>query len=230
VEDASAATHQAQQAIAHAQRLVHTAQRADAADEAAWQAAPAGRVDATRDALAALAAAADSDRQALTALLTRTAGGGLTDRPRIALVDALTGALVSLTDLPELRRTGHCGAPACRRAPQSCTHDLTHRPGLGAPGPTAGYRPSTALDRFIRARDRRCRFPGCRRPVAAGELDHRVRYPHGPTTATNLGGFCVSDHRGKHQAPNWTYHSTPDGELVVTTPTGLTATTAPPPF
>ena len=88
----------------------------------------------------------------------------------------------------------------------------------------------SALDRFLRVRDRRCRFPGCRRPVAAGELDHRVRYPDGPTSAGNMAGFCVGHHRGKHQAPGWTYAMGPDGELIVTTPTGLTASTAPPPF
>jgi len=230
VDHASAAARVAQQALGQAERLVRTAERADAADEATWQTGPAGRVDAAQDALGALAAAADADRQSLAALLARTAGGGLADRPRIALVDALTGALVALTDLPELRRTGHCGAPACRRAPRSCTHDLTGRPGLGAPGPTDGYRPGAALDRFVRARDRRCRFPGCRRPVAAGELDHCVRYPDGPTSATNLGGFCVGNHRGKHQAPDWTYELAADGVLTVTTPTGLTASTAPPPF
>jgi hypothetical protein len=230
VDDASEAARRARQALGHAQRMVGTAEGADAADESAWQTGPAGRVDAAHDALQALAAAADTDRRTLGALLSRTSGGGLADRPRVALVDALTGALVSLTDLPELRRTGHCGAPACRRAPQACTHDLTGRPGLGAPGPTDGYRPSAALDRFLRARDRRCRFPGCRRPVATGELDHRVRHPDGPTSVTNLIGFCVADHRGKHQAPDWAYAMTPDGSLVVTTPTGLTATTAPPPF
>ncbi len=62
----------------------------------------------------------------------------------------------------------------------------------------------------MRARDRRCRFPGCRRRVPeAGELDH---------------------HRGKHQAPGWTHTLAPDGTLTVTTPTGLTAITTPPPY
>ena len=37
-------------------------------------------------------------------------------------------------------------------------------------------------------------------------------------------------HRGKHQAPGWTYDLAPDGTLTVTTPTGLTATTTPPPY
>ena len=66
--------------------------------------------------------------------------------------------------------------------------------------------------------------------VAAGELDHRIRYPDGPTSISNLAGFCVTDHRGKHQAPGWAFHLADDATLTVTTPTGLTATTAPPPF
>jgi hypothetical protein len=230
VDDASQAAYRAQLALAHARRLVRTAEAAAAADEAAWRASSAGRVDASSDTLEALAVAAEADRRMLADLLARSAGGGLADRPRIALVDALTGALVSLTGLPEIRRTACCGADQCRRDPVRCTHDLTGRPGLGAPGPTDGYRPSVALDRFHRARDRRCRFPGCRRPVATGELDHRIRYPDGPTAVGNLAGFCVGDHRGKHQAPGWSHHLAPDGTLTFTTPTGLAAVTAPPPF
>jgi hypothetical protein len=45
-----------------------------------------------------------------------------------------------------------------------------------------------------------------------------------------MTGFCPTHHRGKHQAKNWTYQLTPEGTLTVTTPTGLTATTDPPPF
>ncbi|MGY1729347.1 hypothetical protein ACI79J_20490 [Geodermatophilus sp. SYSU D01062] len=43
-------------------------------------------------------------------------------------------------------------------------------------------------------------------------------------------GYCAGHHRGKHQAPGWRHHLTPDGTLTVTTPPGLTATTAPPPY
>jgi hypothetical protein len=57
-----------------------------------------------------------------------------------------------------------------------------------------------------------------------------VAWPHGPTDVTNLAGFCTGDHRGKHQAPGFTYEGAPDGALVVTTPSGITATTEPPPF
>ena len=112
-----------------------------------------------------------------------------------------------------------------------CDHDLTGRPGLGPPGECSTYRPGAALDRHVRARDRRCRFPGCRRRVPrGGELDHNQPWPDGPTAERNLTGFCTTDHRGKHQAPGWTYDLAPDGTLTVTTPTGSVATTTPPPY
>ncbi|WP_448639613.1 DUF222 domain-containing protein [Geodermatophilus sp. URMC 63] len=231
VEDAAAAVHTARLALGAAQRMVATAQRADAAEETAWQTSPAGQVTTAPDALGALAAATDTQRADLAALLATTAGGGLADHPRLALTDAVSGALLVLTDLPALHRTAHCGTRACRRRPQTCGHDLSARPGLTVPAPTVGYRPAAALDRFLRTRDRHCRFPGCRRRVPrAGELDHATPHPHGETSAANLAGFCTTHHRGKHQAPGWTHTLTPDGTLTVTTPTGLTAVTTPPPF
>ncbi|WP_460549252.1 HNH endonuclease signature motif containing protein [Geodermatophilus aquaeductus] len=213
IEDAGDAVLTAQQELSRAHRLVATAARADAADEAAWAHGPAGRVTAAPDALTALAAATDEARQALAGLLATTGGGGLADRPRLVLTDALTGALLGLTDLPALRRAATTGT------------------GLSTPGPTAGYRPGVALDRHVRARDRRCRFPGCRRRVPrSGELDHAVAWPAGPTAAGNLTGYCTGHHRGKHQAPGWRHTLAPDGTLTVTTPTGLTAATTPPPY
>jgi hypothetical protein len=192
---------------------VERAQIADADDESAWQQSAAGRLTAADDAIAALTQLSSERRSALAELLDATGGGGLVDRPRIAVTDALTGALLALTDAREMR--------ACAAAGR----------GLGPPGPSSTYRPAAALDRFVRARDRRCRFPGCRRRVPrGGELDHNVPWPHGTTSAENLEGFCTPDHRGKHQAPGWQYELAPDGTLTVTTPTGLVATTTPPPF
>jgi hypothetical protein len=228
--EAAAAQWQAEQAATRAGRLVRTAALADATDEGTWRGSAAGRVDAAEDAMTALLAAGRADRAALSDLLERAGGGGLAERPRIALVDALSGVLLSLTDLPGLRRAAHCGRPACRRHPERCSHDLTGRPGLGAPPPTDGYRPGAELDRFVRLRDRRCRWPGCRGRVRTGELDHRVRWPDGPTDVTNLAGLCTGDHRAKHQAPGFHVDLTDQGTLVITTPSGITAATDPPPF
>ncbi|MDK3257226.1 HNH endonuclease signature motif containing protein [Blastococcus capsensis] len=231
VDVAGVALLHLERAVGRAQSAVTAARLADADDEEAWQAGPEGRTSAAADAIAALAVAAQEQRAALADLLHRTAGGGMNDRPRIAVVDELTGALLALTDAPELRRLAVCGDAACRRDPARCDHDLTGRPGLGPPPPTDGYRPSAALDRYLRARDRRCRFPGCRRPVPrGGELDHDRPYPDGPTAATNLTGYCTGHHRGKHQAPGWRHELSADGTLTVTTPTGLVADTAPPSF
>ncbi|MGX5656402.1 DUF222 domain-containing protein [Geodermatophilus nigrescens] len=213
VDHAGAALLVAEQAVGRARRLVATAERADAADETAWAASPAGRVTAAADALGALATATGDARADLADLLDRTAGGGLADRPRVAVTDALTGALLALTDLPGLRRATRAGT------------------GLHAPSETDRYRPGAALDRHVRARDRRCRFPGCRRPVPKrGELDHATSWPLGATAAANLTGFCTEHHRGKHQAPGWRHDLQPDGTLTVTTPSGLTASTEPPPY
>jgi hypothetical protein len=63
-----------------------------------------------------------------------------------------------------------------------------------------------------------------------GELDHVIPHPDGPTAAANLAGFCTPDHRGKHQAPGRTYTLGPDATLTITTPTGLTTTSDPPPY
>jgi hypothetical protein len=231
VDDAAAAQRELLRATARARRAVSAAELAERIDEEEWRRSPAAAVSAAPDALVALARATEAQRAALADLLERTAGGGLVDRPRIAVTDALTGALLALTDAPELRRIGTCGQHDCRTGAIVCTHDLTGRPGLGPPGPSPTYRPGAALDRYLRARDRRCRFPGCRRPVpGGGELDHDRPWPVGPTAADNLTGYCTGHHRGKHQAPGWQHARTPDGTLTVRTPSGLTASSTPPPY
>ena len=41
------------------------------------------------------------------------------------------------------------------------------------------YRPSTALDEFVRNRDLTCRAPGCDRTAMFADIDHTVAYPAG---------------------------------------------------
>jgi hypothetical protein len=66
-----------------------------------------------------------------------------------------------------------------------------------------GYRPSAALCRLVRLRQRTCSFPGCRRPAVRCDLDHSVPYDAGgPTCECNLAPLCRRHHQAK-QAPGW---------------------------
>ena len=88
------------------------------------------------------------------------------------------------------------------------------------------YTPSAALADLVRARDRTCRFPGCRQPARRCDLDHVVPWPDGPTTAANLAALCRHHHRLKHQT-QWTVRAGPDGGLTWTSPTGHSYDTSP---
>jgi hypothetical protein len=89
------------------------------------------------------------------------------------------------------------------------------------------YRPSTALDEFVRIRDLTCRYPGCDRPAAHADIDHTVPYPAGPTHPGNLKCYCRIHHLIKTFWPGWSDRQSPDGTVVITTPTGHTYTTKP---
>ena len=90
-----------------------------------------------------------------------------------------------------------------------------------------GYRPSAALDRFVRARDLTCRMPGCDRPAVHGDIDHTRPYPYGPTHPSNMKCYCRFHHLLKTFWPGWTDRQEPDGSVHITTPTGRTYTTKP---
>ena len=136
----------------------------------------------------------------------------LAERPRIAVVDQLTGTLLAPTDSTEIRWAVSAGR------------------GLGPPHGTDAYQPTDPLHRFVRLRDRRCRFPGCRARARCCDLDHQTPHPHGDTAHDNLACLCEHHHRLSHQAPGWRLHRDGDGGLVWTLPSGLTLTTHPPTF
>jgi Domain of unknown function (DUF222) len=62
-----------------------------------------------------------------------------------------------------------------------------------------GYRPTTAQDNYVKARDHTCRAPGCSRPARRCDIDHTNDwcYSH-DTTIANLGCLCRRHHRAKH--------------------------------
>jgi hypothetical protein len=166
---------------------------------------------------------------ALADLLTirSLAGTGLAHIPEIAIIDEISGQLLALTDATGIRHTATCGRPKCRTGRRPCTHP-PQGPGLGPPPDSPGYSPSVPLGRFVRARDRRCRFPGCRAAAIRCDLDHNTPWPAGITSADNLCCLCRHHHRLSHQAPGWTMTRLPDGGLRWTTPGGDTITTHPP--
>jgi Domain of unknown function (DUF222) len=83
------------------------------------------------------------------------------------------------------------------------------------------YRPGRALTDHVIARDRTCRFPGCRRAARRCDLDHVVPWPAGATSADNLQCLCEHHHRLKHTG-GWSVRGNPDDMLTWTSPTGHT--------
>jgi hypothetical protein len=188
------------------------------ADRAVPTAADAATVDGApitagqlRDLLAQLDALCPGGLQAPT-------GGSL----GIDLVDPLTGALRATVTRWEL---AHLVRHGCREHPtQDCGCAVLDRPP-----PVDRYEPTPAQHRFVKARDRTCRHPGCRRPARWTDADHvHAHADGGPTACTNLCALCRRHHRLKTHAPGWRFAMTDDGVLSVTTPSGVTRTTRPP--
>ena len=78
----------------------------------------------------------------------------------------------------------------------------------------------------VRARDGRCRFPGCSVAARFCDLDHVRPWPAGPTAADNLACLCRRHHRIK-QRPGWRVRMMPGAVLEWTDPTGRVRTTTP---
>ena len=94
--------------------------------------------------------------------------------------------------------------------------------------PESGYRPSAKLERFVRARDLTCRFPGCSAPAESCDIDHVIPYPLGPTHPSNLACLCRKHHLLKtFWTGDWELKLRPDGAAVWTSPTGRVYTTHP---
>jgi hypothetical protein len=101
-------------------------------------------------------------------------------------------------------------------------------PGEAAPEPR--YRPSAALERFVRCRDLTCRFPGCDRPAEFCDIDHTVPFPLGLTHPSNLKCLCKKHHLLKTfwtGIDGWRDEQWSDGTVVWTAPSGQTYTTRP---
>ena len=78
------------------------------------------------------------------------------------------------------------------------------------------------LKRFLRVRDKTCRFPGCNRSAAHCDLDHSLDWQFdGLTAHDNLAHLCPGCHALKSET-GWQVQHLGDGTLKWTSPTGRT--------
>lgn len=90
---------------------------------------------------------------------------------------------------------------------------------------TDTYTPTEQMRRFLRARDQRCRFPGCRAPIHRCETDHNEDWAlGGKTHIDNLAHFCGRHHPIKHpdipDSHRWYARQLPDRSVEWISPNG----------
>ena len=68
-------------------------------------------------------------------------------------------------------------------------------------------------------------FPLCSNPATHTDTDHRIPWPHGSTSETNLQCLCRHHHRAKQAS--FTPHQRPEGATVWTTRGGWQFTRPP---
>jgi hypothetical protein len=95
---------------------------------------------------------------------------------------------------------------------------------------TTAYRPPPTLRHLIKIRDRRCGYPGCRRPATRCDDDHTLAHHKGGRTCEcNLYPLCRR-HHGAKQAHGWRLEQPEPGLLTWTLPSGRRYTTTPEPY
>ena len=94
-----------------------------------------------------------------------------------------------------------------------------HNPEVKPPA-TDAYEWTAEQRRYLTARDRNCRFPGCRVAAERCELDHIRPFDQGgPTDVDNGICACKRHHRVKHH-PGWKIQRFDDNRVEWTSPTG----------
>ncbi|WJL96077.1 DUF222 domain-containing protein [Microbacterium sp. ET2] len=96
---------------------------------------------------------------------------------------------------------------------------LTH-PITGLTMAVDTYQRTAAMDRFLKGRDKHCRWPGCRMPAKKCEVDHNHDAAlGGKTEICNLCCLCQRHHSMK-QFTAWTVRQLDGGVIAWTSPTG----------
>jgi hypothetical protein len=211
--------------------------------------APVPSLDALRvDVVNALLIGADP-LQTLVPASSAAAGGGTEDVDRrvprcscggkqvaAVVVDALT--LLGLADNPG-RVPGHGLVPAEVARAMAADRDLVRwlvSPDTGELLDVGAdvYEPTPRLQRFIRARDQRCGFPGCHQRADRCDIDHIRSFSMvtrgGKTIRIKLGPLCRQHHNAKTHG-RWRLRYDPTTRARTwTSPLGQTYVTEPAPL
>ncbi|WP_345800424.1 DUF222 domain-containing protein [Microbacterium sp. AZCO] len=93
------------------------------------------------------------------------------------------------------------------------------------------HRVPADLQRWVRATQSTCVFPGCCRLARECDLDHRLDWQYGgATNGTNLDPACTHHHMVKH-GTRWRSDRCPESNVTWwVSPTGLRCAADPPPF
>jgi len=92
------------------------------------------------------------------------------------------------------------------------------------------YEVPDALRRYLDARDRTCRFPGCNRRAEKRQLDHAIAWDDGgDTNPANLGALCQRHHQLKTHGGWHITNSRDDGSCTWHSPHGRRYDHDPPP-
>ena len=128
--------------------------------------------------------------------------------------------------------------PVIADVARQLAHDLTHARWRFSVTDDAGRviwngptrrRPTAGDAAYVKARDRRCRFPGCRRRARRCQIDHTHEHRDGgPAIPCNLGCLCTR-HHGLKTKGIWRLWQIPDGTFVWRSPLGRTYIVKPEP-
>jgi hypothetical protein len=82
------------------------------------------------------------------------------------------------------------------------------------------YRPTRVEAAHVRARDRRCLAPGCRKPAMWCQLDHRT--PHARSGVSHRGNLCClcAHHHALRHEHGYVYHQISAGTYLLDNATG----------
>ena len=193
-----------------ADRRVHIDHRDDGVSEL-WALLPTAQAAAIDTLLgeALLSKPSDDTRttdQYMADELTRRLLAGADGEPAVNATIALTipaTSLAGLSEEPGISIDGQWVLPA------STVRQLATSPGTlfhrVVTDPAGRVLDVTRLGRFapadlelgIEVRDGVCQFPTCTRPATRCDKDHRVPWPHGPTSGQNMWSLCRRHHRMK---------------------------------